>query len=75
MTLKAIDSADPGLDGNSKPKPYIGVQYTAIPEFQVIATAVVNNFPRPHRPAVNVERARQCAGRLQRDDQRSSCDQ
>ena len=44
MTLKAIDSADPGLDGNSKPKPYIGVQYTAIPEFQGIATAVGQQF-------------------------------
>ena len=44
MTLKAIDSADPGLDGNSKPKPYIGVQYAAIPEFQGIATAVGQQF-------------------------------
>jgi sorbitol/mannitol transport system substrate-binding protein len=44
MTLKAIDSADPGLDGNSKPKPYIGVQFAAIPEFQGIATAVGQQF-------------------------------
>ena len=44
MTLKAINSADPGLDGNSKPKPYIGVQYAAIPEFQGIATAVGQQF-------------------------------
>jgi sorbitol/mannitol transport system substrate-binding protein len=44
VTLKAIDSADPGLDGNSKPKPYIGVQYAAIPEFQGIATAVGQQF-------------------------------
>jgi sorbitol/mannitol transport system substrate-binding protein len=43
-TLKAIDSADPGLDGNSKPKPYIGVQFAAIPEFQGIATAVGQQF-------------------------------
>jgi polyol transport system substrate-binding protein len=44
MTLKAIDSADPGLDGNSKPKPYIGVQFAAIPQFQGIATAVGQQF-------------------------------
>ena len=44
MTLKAIDSADTGLDGNSKPKPYIGIQYAAIPEFQGIATAVGQQF-------------------------------
>jgi sorbitol/mannitol transport system substrate-binding protein len=44
MTLKAIDSADPGLDGNSQPKPYIGVQYAAIPEFQGVATAVGQQF-------------------------------
>ena len=44
MTLKAIDSANPGLDGNSKPKPYIGVQFAAIPEFQGIATAVGQQF-------------------------------
>jgi sorbitol/mannitol transport system substrate-binding protein len=44
ITLAAIDSADPGLNGNSLPKPYIGVQYAAIPEFQGIATAVGQQF-------------------------------
>jgi sorbitol/mannitol transport system substrate-binding protein len=43
-TLEAIDSANPGLDGNSLPKPYIGVQFAAIPEFQGIATAVGQQF-------------------------------
>jgi sorbitol/mannitol transport system substrate-binding protein len=43
-TLAAIDSADPGLNGNALPKPYIGVQYAAIPEFQGIATAVGQQF-------------------------------
>ena len=43
-TLKAIDSADPGKNGNSVPKPYIGVQFAAIPEFQGIATAVGQQF-------------------------------
>jgi sorbitol/mannitol transport system substrate-binding protein len=31
-------------DGNSKPKPYTGVQYAAIPEFQGVATAVGQQF-------------------------------
>jgi sorbitol/mannitol transport system substrate-binding protein len=44
LTLAAINSADPGLDGNLKPKPYIGVQYAAIPEFQGIATAAGQQF-------------------------------
>jgi len=44
LTLAAIDSADPGPEGNSLPKPYIGVQYAAIPEFQGIATAVGQQF-------------------------------
>ena len=43
-TLAAIDSANPGLDGNSLPKPYIGVQFAAIPEFQGIATSVGQQF-------------------------------
>lgn len=43
-TLEAIDSANPGLNGNSVPKPYIGVQFAAIPEFQGIATAVGQQF-------------------------------
>jgi sorbitol/mannitol transport system substrate-binding protein len=44
LTLAAINSANPGLDGNLKPKPYIGVQYAAIPEFQGIATAAGQQF-------------------------------
>jgi sorbitol/mannitol transport system substrate-binding protein len=40
MTLKAINSADPSMAGNEKPKPYIGVQFAAIPEFQGLGTAV-----------------------------------
>ena len=39
-TLSAIDSADPGLNGTLKPKPYYGVQFAAIPEFQGIGTTV-----------------------------------
>jgi sorbitol/mannitol transport system substrate-binding protein len=40
MTLKAINSADPSVNGNEKPKPYVGVQFAAIPEFQGLGTAV-----------------------------------
>jgi sorbitol/mannitol transport system substrate-binding protein len=43
MTLKAIDTADP-ITGTLKPKPYVGVQFAAIPEFQGIATTVGQMF-------------------------------
>ena len=43
MTLKAIDTADP-ITGTLKPKPYVGVQFAAIPEFQGIATSVGQLF-------------------------------
>jgi sorbitol/mannitol transport system substrate-binding protein len=44
MTLQAIDSADPSVNGNDKPKPYVGVQFAAIPEFQGLGTAVGQQF-------------------------------
>jgi sorbitol/mannitol transport system substrate-binding protein len=43
MTLKAIQTADP-INGTAKPKPYVGVQFAAIPEFQGIATSVGQLF-------------------------------
>ncbi len=43
MTLKAIETADP-IHGTAKPKPYVGVQFAAIPEFQGIATSVGQLF-------------------------------
>ena len=43
MTLKAIDTADP-INGTAKPKPYVGVQFAAIPPFQGIATTVGQFF-------------------------------
>ncbi len=43
MTLASIKSADP-VNGTVKPKPYIGVQFVAIPEFQGIATSVGQLF-------------------------------
>lgn len=42
-TLKAINSADP-VTGTLKPKPYIGVQFVAIPEFQAIGGRVGQEF-------------------------------
>jgi sorbitol/mannitol transport system substrate-binding protein len=42
-TLKAIESADP-IHGTAKPKPYVGVQFAAIPEFQGLATTVGQIF-------------------------------
>src|SRR5215831_3252411 len=43
VTLESISTADP-IKGTVKPKPYIGVQYAAIPEFQGIATSVGQQF-------------------------------
>ncbi|HZT19914.1 MAG TPA: sugar ABC transporter substrate-binding protein, partial [Dongiaceae bacterium] len=40
---KAIETADP-IHGTAKPKPYVGVQFAAIPEFQGIATSVGQLF-------------------------------
>src|ERR1700752_1491092 len=43
VTLESISTADP-IKATVKPKPYIGVQYAAIPEFQGIATTVGQQF-------------------------------
>jgi sorbitol/mannitol transport system substrate-binding protein len=43
VTLDSISNADP-IKSTVKPKPYIGVQYVAIPEFQGIATTVGQQF-------------------------------
>ena len=43
VTLDSINSADP-IHGTVKPKPYVGVQFAAIPEFQGIATGVGQQF-------------------------------
>ena len=39
LTLKAIDQADVSNAG-TQPRPYTGVQYVSIPEFQSLGTAV-----------------------------------
>jgi sorbitol/mannitol transport system substrate-binding protein len=43
VTLDSINTADP-IHGTVKPKPYVGVQFAAIPEFQGIATSVGQQF-------------------------------
>jgi sorbitol/mannitol transport system substrate-binding protein len=42
-TLDSINTADP-IHSTVKPKPYVGVQFAAIPEFQGIATSVGQQF-------------------------------
>ncbi|MGO8536107.1 hypothetical protein ACC756_38485, partial [Rhizobium ruizarguesonis] len=42
-TIDSINSADPSKP-TVKPVPYVGVQFLAIPEFQGIGTAVVQQF-------------------------------
>ena len=43
MTLDSINAADP-VNGTVKPKPYVGVQFAAIPEFQGLATKIGQIF-------------------------------
>ncbi len=44
MTLDSIDSADPSMNGTVKKKPYIGVQFAAIPEFEGLGDTVGQYF-------------------------------
>ncbi|TLS81791.1 sugar ABC transporter substrate-binding protein, partial [Photobacterium damselae subsp. damselae] len=43
MTLESMNKAD-AVNSTLKPKPYIGVQFAAIPEFQAIGTQVGKVF-------------------------------
>ncbi|HEY1722451.1 MAG TPA: sugar ABC transporter substrate-binding protein [Magnetospirillaceae bacterium] len=67
MTLLSINSADPSVNGNSKPKPYIGVQFASIPEFQGIGTEVGQQFSAAlagqTKPEVALENAQKLAER------------
>jgi sorbitol/mannitol transport system substrate-binding protein len=56
VTLDSINTADP-INGTVKPKPYVGVQFAAIPEFQGIATAVGQQFAAALTGASTVEAA------------------
>jgi sorbitol/mannitol transport system substrate-binding protein len=55
-TLDAINSADP-VDSTLKPKPYVGVQFAAIPEFQGIGTTVGQQFSAALAGTSTVEQA------------------
>ncbi|AUG51610.1 ABC transporter substrate-binding protein [Thalassospira marina] len=55
-TLAAIDSADP-INSTLKPKPYVGVQFAAIPEFQGIGTVVGQQFSAALAGQVTVDQA------------------
>ncbi|MBV1701872.1 MAG: sugar ABC transporter substrate-binding protein [Hyphomicrobiales bacterium] len=44
MTLDSINSADPSVNGTVKKKPYVGVQFAAIPEFQGLGETVGQDF-------------------------------
>ena len=59
-TLAAIDSADP-INSTLKPKPYVGVQFAAIPEFQGIGTVVGQQFSAALAGQISVEQALQNA--------------
>ena len=56
VTLDSINTADP-INGTVKPKPYVGVQFAAIPEFQGIATAVGQQFAAALTGTATVEAA------------------
>ena len=57
MTLNAINTADPSFNGTLKKKPYMGVQFAAIPEFQGIATSVSQQISSALAGKITVEKA------------------
>jgi len=54
--LAAINSADP-ITGTLLPKPYVGVQFVAIPEFQELGTRVGQEFSAALAGSQTVEKA------------------
>ncbi|MBF0288830.1 MAG: sugar ABC transporter substrate-binding protein [SAR324 cluster bacterium] len=63
MTLNSIKSADP-VNGTLKPKPYVGVQFAAIPEFQGLGTSVGQQFSAALTGKVSVKKALENAQRI-----------
>lgn len=55
-TLEAMGNANP-QDSTLKPKPYVGVQFAAIPEFQAIATQVGKLFSGALAGSMPIDRA------------------
>ena len=58
QTLEAIDNADPSI---TEDKPYVGLQYAAIPEFQAIGTAVGQQMAAAVSGQKSVEEALQAS--------------
>lgn len=71
MTLNAILSADP-ITGTLKPKPYVGVQFAAIPEFQGIGTVVGQQFSAALAGKLSVDQALTNAQSLTEREMRKS---
>lgn len=63
ITLESIQSADP-VNPTTKPVPYVGVQFVAIPEFQGIGTAVGQQFAAALAGKMTVDQALQSSQRL-----------
>jgi sorbitol/mannitol transport system substrate-binding protein len=58
QTLEAINNADPSITDD---KPYVGLQYAAIPEFQAIGTAVGQQMAAAVSGQKSVEEALQAS--------------
>lgn len=56
MTLNAIESADP-VTGTLRPKPYVGIQFAAIPEFQGLGTSVGQQFSAALAGKTSIDKA------------------
>jgi sorbitol/mannitol transport system substrate-binding protein len=63
MTIDSINSADP-QHPTTKPVPYVGVQFVAIPEFQGLGTAVGQQFSAALAGKLSVEQALKNAQQL-----------
>ena len=62
FVLKSIESADP-INTTKNPKPYSGVQYVGIPEFQAIGTQVGQTIAAALTGQMSVDQALQAAQR------------
>ncbi|MBD8556588.1 sugar ABC transporter substrate-binding protein [Rhizobium sp. CFBP 8762] len=63
MTLDSINAADP-KNPSTKPVPYVGVQFVAIPEFQGLGTAVGQQFSAALAGQTTVDQALASAQQL-----------
>ena len=58
-----MNAADPSMTGTLKPKPYIGVQFMTIPEFQAIGTEAGRQFSAALAGKKSVEDALESANK------------